>query len=197
MCNIPPWNNLWGALGIGAFYDFDFVDQDICYKVLWALSNTINMFVQLTLRSENLQPGNGPCKLQQCPRLLALSRWDALRETSALKIWRQFIWLFLYQECLAATGGWTGMIKTAVFWENFPRKGRWSSQSKKFVANLPCIGKSFLGLIKVSQEWGGDNWSIWSHKCNWILNFSFSLFLEKIQHKWEFFPCGGRGSPIQ
>jgi len=32
MCNIPPWNNLWGALGIGAFYDFDFVDQDICYK---------------------------------------------------------------------------------------------------------------------------------------------------------------------
>jgi len=32
MCNIPPWNNLWGALGIGAFYDVDFVDQDICYK---------------------------------------------------------------------------------------------------------------------------------------------------------------------
>ena len=34
MCNIPPWNNLWGVLGIGAFYDFDFLDQDICYKVL-------------------------------------------------------------------------------------------------------------------------------------------------------------------
>jgi len=32
MCTIPPWNNLWGVLGIGAFYDFDFVDQDICYK---------------------------------------------------------------------------------------------------------------------------------------------------------------------
>ena len=33
LCTVPPWNNIWGAMGIGAFYDRKFDDQDVCYKV--------------------------------------------------------------------------------------------------------------------------------------------------------------------
>lgn len=32
LCTVPPWNNIWGAMGIGAFYDRKFDDQDVCYK---------------------------------------------------------------------------------------------------------------------------------------------------------------------
>ena len=32
VCTVPPWNNIWGRLGVGASYNPKFQDGDVCYK---------------------------------------------------------------------------------------------------------------------------------------------------------------------
>ena len=86
--------------------------------------NDVNIFyfIYPTSRGDsNLYPGNGPCKLQQCPRLLALSR---LYLCEVVVRWMGFclfirfcfyLTVYLSQECLVVIGGWTGCILRIIF----------------------------------------------------------------------------------
>ena len=79
-------------------------------------------FIYPTSRGDsNLYPGNGPCKLQQCPRLLALSRLYLCEVVVRWMGYCLFIRLCFYltvylsQECLVVIGGWTGCILRIIF----------------------------------------------------------------------------------
>ena len=86
--------------------------------------NDVNNFYLIypTSRGDsNLYPGNGPCKLQQCPRLLALSRLylcEVVVRWMGYGLFIRFCFyltVYLSQECLVVIGGWTGCILRIIF----------------------------------------------------------------------------------